>query len=150
MERNNTATSPTLHLASALPGVRARIEEAARRSGRSPAEVRLMAVTKGFPREAAEAALAAGITLLGENRVQEAELKYAEITASFELHLIGHLQRNKARTASGLFSCVQSIDKEETASALESRAGGAGEVNGHPPGAQHERRGFEVGLSIPG
>ena len=121
MERNNTATSPTLHLASALPGVRARIEEAARRSGRSPAEVRLMAVTKGFPREAAEAALAAGITLLGENRVQEAELKYAEITASFELHLIGHLQRNKARTASGLFSCVQSIDKEETASALESR-----------------------------
>lgn len=80
-----------------------------------------MAVTKGFPKETAEAAIASGITLLGENRVQEAELKYAEISGVYELHLIGHLQRNKARTATGLFSCIQSIDKVETAVALESR-----------------------------
>lgn len=108
-------------LAKSLPVVRERIAEAARRAGRNPAEVRLMAVTKGFPREAVEAALSGGVHLLGENRVQEAELKYAEIALPFELHLIGHLQRNKARTASALFSCVQSIDKEETAAALESR-----------------------------
>jgi len=108
-------------LAKSLPVVLERIANAARRAGRNPAEVRLMAVTKGFPRETVEAALSSGITLLGENRVQEAELKYAEIAGSFELHLVGHLQRNKARTASGLFSCVQSIDKEETATALDSR-----------------------------
>ncbi|HUI69107.1 MAG TPA: YggS family pyridoxal phosphate-dependent enzyme [Spirochaetia bacterium] len=108
-------------LATALPRVLERIARAAGRAGRDPSEVRLMAVTKGFPKETVEAAIAGGITLLGENRVQEAELKYAEITGSYELHLIGHLQRNKARTASGLFSCVQSIDKEETAAALESR-----------------------------
>lgn len=108
-------------LQAALLGVRERIQQAARRAGRDPSEVRLMAVTKGFPRETAEAAVEAGITLLGENRVQEAELKYAEITGRFELHLIGHLQRNKARTALGLFSCIQSIDKTETAAALESR-----------------------------
>ena len=108
-------------LARTLPEVRNRIETAARRAGRDPSRVRLMAVTKGFPKETAEAAIDAGITLLGENRVQEAELKYGEITGEFELHLIGHLQRNKARAAIGLFSCVQSIDKEETAAALESR-----------------------------
>jgi PLP dependent protein len=108
-------------LAESLPVIRERIAQAARRAGRDPAGVRLMAVTKGFPRETAEAAISAGITLLGENRVQEAELKYAEVVGGFELHLIGHLQRNKARTALGLFSCVQSIDKAETAAALESR-----------------------------
>ena len=105
----------------ALPQVKERIERAARKAGRDPADIRLMAVTKGFPKETVQAAIAAGISLLGENRVQEAELKYAEISGHYELHLIGHLQRNKARTASSLFSCVQSIDKLETAIALESR-----------------------------
>ena len=114
------AGSPAF-LQSALPEVMERIRNAARRAGRDPSEVVLMAVTKGFPRETAEAAIAAGITLLGENRVQEAELKYAEVPGPYELHLIGHLQRNKARTACGLFSCVQSIDKIETAEALEQR-----------------------------
>ncbi len=115
-------------LRAALPGVRERIQKAARRAGRDPSEVRLMAVTKGFPKETAEAVITAGITLLGENRVQEAEQKYGEITGSFELHLIGHLQRNKARTALGLFSCIQSIDKTETAAALESRLAETGKT----------------------
>jgi len=108
-------------LAASIAAVRARIDEAAHRSGRSPEDVRLMAVTKGFPRETVEAAAAGGLTLFGENRVQEAEAKYIDFTAPHELHLIGHLQRNKARIASGLFSCVQSIDKEETAVALNER-----------------------------
>jgi hypothetical protein len=107
--------------AAAISGVRARIEDAARRAGRAPQEIRLMAVTKGFPRETVEAAAAAGLSLFGENRVQEAEAKFIDIAVPCELHLIGHLQRNKARTASGLFSCVQSIDREETAIALEER-----------------------------
>jgi hypothetical protein len=107
--------------ATALPHVKDRIARAARKAGRDPANIRLMAVTKGFPKETVQAAIAAGVGLLGENRVQEAELKYAEISGNYELHLIGHLQRNKARTATALFSCVQTIDKLETATALESR-----------------------------
>jgi PLP dependent protein len=80
-----------------------------------------MAVTKGFPREVAEEASALGLTLFGENRVQEAEEKFLVPPGPLELHLIGHLQRNKARAASGLFACVQSIDKVETAVALDVR-----------------------------
>lgn len=87
-----------------------------------------MAVTKGFPRETVQAALSAGLTLFGENRVQEAEEKFVELAGLCELHLIGHLQRNKARTAAATFSCVQSIDKTETAEALDSRCAERGSV----------------------
>jgi hypothetical protein len=80
-----------------------------------------MAVTKGFPRETVQEALQAGLALFGENRVQEAEDKFLGLPGSFELHLIGHLQRNKARSAAALFSCVQSVDKVETAVALDTR-----------------------------
>jgi pyridoxal phosphate enzyme (YggS family) len=77
-----------------------------------------MAVTKTFPRAAVEAAMSAGLSLFGENRVAEAAAKYAGLTVSCELHLVGHLQRNKAAAAAALFACVQSIDKPETAAAL--------------------------------
>ncbi len=122
-------------LASNLAEVRSRIAEAARRSGRDPSAVRLMAVTKGFPRETVLEALQAGAALLGENRVQEAEAKFAGLVEEggaqgaagrLELHLIGHLQTNKARTAAGIFSCVQSIDSVHTAEALDARCGERG------------------------
>jgi PLP dependent protein len=115
-------------LAARLAAVRGRMADAARRAGRDAASIRLMAVTKGLPREVVDGARAAGLTLFGENRVQEAEQKYLDLTGSLELHLIGHLQRNKARTASGLFSCVQSIDKVETAAALDARCADRGIV----------------------
>jgi pyridoxal phosphate enzyme (YggS family) len=108
-------------LAKSLEEVRARIEAAARKAGREAANVRLMAVTKGFPRELVAEALAAGVSLFGENRVQEAESKFADLAGQYEIHLIGHLQTNKARTAAGLFSCVQSIDSPHTAEALHGR-----------------------------
>ncbi len=95
------------------------MDAAAARSGRTGDTVRLMAVTKTLPREMVAAALEEGLTLFGENRVQEAQEKYAGLPGTWELHLIGHLQRNKARIAAGLFSCVQSIDKVETAAALD-------------------------------
>lgn len=101
--------------------IRERIEAAARRAGRSPSEVRLMAVTKTQPREVVEAALRAGLRLFGENRIVEAEEKFRGLSGGFELHMIGHLQRNKAKTAADLVACVQSIDKTETARALEAR-----------------------------
>jgi PLP dependent protein len=108
-------------VAANLAEVRSRIAEAARRAGRDAAAVRLMAVTKGFPRETVLEALAAGATLLGENRVQEAEAKLADLSERCEIHLIGHLQTNKAKAAAALFACVQSIDSLHTAQALDAR-----------------------------
>jgi PLP dependent protein len=108
-------------LAETLADVRSRIDAAARRAGRDSSGVRLMAVTKGFPREAVLDAMHAGLSLFGENRVQEAELKFGDLPGPRELHLIGHLQTNKARVAAGIFTCVQSIDSAHTAESLDSR-----------------------------
>jgi hypothetical protein len=105
-------------LSSRLGEVRRRVAAAASRSGRDAFVVRLMAVTKTFPVDTVREAMAAGLRLFGENRVQEAEQKYVGLPGDWELHLIGHLQRNKARPASALFRCVQSIDRLETAQAL--------------------------------
>ncbi|MGD0724501.1 MAG: YggS family pyridoxal phosphate-dependent enzyme [Spirochaetia bacterium] len=108
-------------ITSAIAAVRDRISAAAQRAGRDPSGIRLMAVTKGFPQQVVLDARAAGLSLFGENRVQEAEQKYLDLPGGLELHLIGHLQRNKARAASGLFACVQSIDRAETAEALHAK-----------------------------
>ena len=102
-----------------LLSVRKRMAEAARRAGRNAADIRLLAVTKTLPSTYIDVARAAGLTLFGENRVQEAQSKYQSLAGSgIELHLIGHLQRNKAKIAASLFQCVQSIDKLQTAEAL--------------------------------
>ncbi len=101
-----------------IASIHTRIAEAAARAGRDPSEVRLLAITKNFPRAVVEEALAAGLVLLGENRVAEAQAKFDGLEGACELHLVGHLQRNKAAAAAGLFACVQSIDKPETAEAL--------------------------------
>ncbi len=108
-------------LAESLAEVRSRMDSAAHRAGRAAADVRLMAVTKGFPREVVQEAMSAGVTLFGENRVLEAEAKFSALPGEHEIHLIGHLQTNKARAAAGLFSCVQSIDSAHTAASLDSR-----------------------------
>ena len=104
-----------------------RIDEAAARSGRSADQVRIMAVTKTMPEGMIQMAWDAGLTLFGENRVQEAAEKYANWLDRVELHLIGHLQRNKAKLAAQTFSWVHSIDKWETACELDRRAA-SGEV----------------------
>ena len=109
-----------------LNTIQRKIEEAAARAGRNPQEIEIMAVTKAFPESHIEIALQAGITLFGENRVLEAVEKYSSFNEQVEphdrdlqLHLIGHLQRNKARKAVETFSCVQSIDRLDTALAIE-------------------------------
>ena len=88
-----------------LRAVRERIE----RAGRNPDDVTIVAVTKGFGPEVCRAALNAGLTVLGENRVHEALTKMAEVEGA-EWHLIGHLQTNKARSAAGRFQLIQSVD----------------------------------------
>lgn len=102
-----------------IKAVREEIAESARQGGRNPEEIRLMGVTKNHEAEAVKVAIAGGLTLFGENRVQEAAEKYATLSGDYELHLIGHLQRNKAKRVPGLFSWVQSIDAVRTVHALD-------------------------------
>ncbi|MFW5813863.1 MAG: YggS family pyridoxal phosphate-dependent enzyme [Spirochaetota bacterium] len=112
-------------VAQQLREVRERIERAAARAGRDPETIRLLAVTKTHPRSVVDEAIDAGITVFGENRVQEAADKYAGVDG-VELHLIGHLQRNKARLVPGLFSWVESIDAYATAETLSRRCEASG------------------------
>ena len=109
--------------------VRSRIAAAAARAGRSPGDVRIVAVTKGHPLERAQEAVAAGLADLGENRVQEALAKQAAWPdAPARWHLIGHLQRNKAKLAVGRFVLIHSLDSIRLADALEAAAAAAGLV----------------------
>lgn len=107
-------------LADNLNEIRERIAGAAKRSGREPGEVKLVAVSKTHPPDILQQAIDAGATSLGENKVKEAESKIAELgREAAEWHLIGHLQSNKARRAVQLFDVIQSVDSIELAQRLE-------------------------------
>jgi pyridoxal phosphate enzyme (YggS family) len=105
-------------IAERLAAVRLRIAEAAERAGCAPASVRLIAVTKTVPPERIAEAVAAGVTDIGENRVQEARLKHAGAPPGLRWHLVGHLQSNKAALAAQLFDTVHSLDSPRLAAAL--------------------------------
>ncbi len=112
-----------------LAAVRGRIAAAAARAGRRSDAVTIVAVTKGHPLERAREAAAAGLPDLGENRVQEAVAKQAAWPdAPVRWHLIGHLQRNKAKLAVGRFALIHSLDSARLADALEAAAAAAGIV----------------------
>jgi PLP dependent protein len=104
--------------------VRDRISAAARRAGRQPEEVALMAVSKTFPAERIREAYVAGLRLFGENRVQEFAAKTEEVLdlPGVEWHMIGHLQTNKAGKAAELFSAVDSVDSLKLAEKLNAAA----------------------------
>lgn len=105
-----------------IPEVRERIRRAAERAGR-PDPVRVVAVSKGHPAEAAAAAVRAGLETLGENRIGELEEKVAAVgRESATWHMIGHLQRNKARRGVGLFDCIESVDSLRLARRLSKEA----------------------------
>ncbi|MBK6751192.1 MAG: YggS family pyridoxal phosphate-dependent enzyme [Acidobacteria bacterium] len=107
-------------LADNLKNIRRRIREAALRVGRNENEIKLVAVSKTHPPTVLRQAIDAGATVLGENKVQEAESKIAELgRGAAEWHLIGHLQSNKARKAVQLFDVIQSVDSLELAQRLE-------------------------------
>jgi pyridoxal phosphate enzyme (YggS family) len=106
-----------------LAAVRERIASAAARMERDVAEITLIAVTKTQPVETIREAIAAGLTILGENRVQEWESKRAEFSdATVRCHLIGHLQTNKARKAAAIFDRVDSLDSIALANKLDAAA----------------------------
>ncbi len=109
-------------LAGSLPDVRDRIERALQRAGRED-EARVVAVTKGHPVEAVHAALRAGLESIGENRIGELEEKVEAVGRdAAEWHMIGHLQRNKARRGVGLFDRIHSVDSLRLARTLAKEA----------------------------
>src|SRR6202140_4212259 len=107
-----------------MAAVRKRIAEAARRAGRRPEEIALMAVSKTHPPERIREAHAAGLRLFGENRVQELAGKAAALAdlEGAEWHMIGHLQTNKAGKAAELFGAVDSVDSVKLAEKLDAAA----------------------------
>lgn len=108
-----------------LRDVERRIAQAAQRAGRSPAEITIVAVTKGLTAQAIEAALEAGIRHIGENRVQEARGKIARLSNLQPCptwHMVGHLQTNKVKTAVEIFDIIHSINSLRLAEALSGRA----------------------------
>jgi len=103
-----------------LTKIQKRISAAAARAGRDPGEIKLVAVTKTHPVSVIRAAIKAGCSTFGENKVQEAETKIEDVgRAKAEWHLIGHLQKNKVRKAVQLFDVIHSLDSPELAHRLE-------------------------------
>ena len=113
-------------IAANLRDVRRRIAAAARRAGRDPEGVRLVGVGKTVPAERIREAIEAGLTDLGENRVQEARDKAGRLPAGVRWHLVGHLQGNKAAHAARLFHVVHSIDSADLLRRLDQAAGREG------------------------
>lgn len=115
-------------IAQNLDKVRARIDAAARRAGRDPAAVTLIAVSKTFSADHVRAAWNAGQRDFGENKVQEAEQKIAATAdlSGARWHLIGHLQSNKARKAAAPFAVIHSIDSVELLNRIDAAAADQG------------------------
>jgi hypothetical protein len=111
-----------------IESIRTVMAEAARRSGRNAAAVRLMAVTKSVDDARIREALDAGVDLIGENYVQEAQRKIDILGRTIPWHFIGSLQTNKAKYAVRLFEMIHSVSRMELASELDKRSKAAGYV----------------------
>ncbi len=124
LRRGRETLKPSF-ISESLARIRERIAAAARRAGRNPDEVALMAVTKTFAPEVIRQAYDAGQRLFGENRVQEFAAKHESLSAlaGAEFHLIGHLQTNKAAKAAELFAAVDSLDSLRLAEKLNAATG---------------------------
>jgi len=117
-------------IASNLSAVRERSTVAARRAGRNPDDIALMAVTKTFPPETIMEAYEAGQRLFGENRVQEFAEKVGALAGlrDVKFHMIGHLQSNKAPKAAEIFHAIDSVDSAKLAERLNGAAGKLGKT----------------------
>ncbi|MDD5154089.1 MAG: YggS family pyridoxal phosphate-dependent enzyme [Desulfovibrionales bacterium] len=105
-----------------IDAVQKRIYEAASRTGRDPSTVKLLAATKAVPAAGIREAVSCGLTLFGENYIQEARTKIEEVGLGVSWHFIGRLQTNKARYAVRLFDLIHSLDNEDLAMELNRRA----------------------------
>jgi pyridoxal phosphate enzyme (YggS family) len=106
-----------------------RMSHAAMRAGREPDEVRLVAVSKTVGARLMREAVEAGLRVFGESKVQEAQKKAAELAGlNIEWHMVGHLQRNKARAAVEIFELIHSVDSLELLQVLDREAARRGKV----------------------
>jgi len=108
--------------------VRERVNAAARRAGRRPEEIKLVAVTKTVPPETMKEAIKGGVSSFGENRVQELLQKYQDFPPGVEWHLIGHLQTNKVKKIIGKVALIHSLDSWRLAEEISRAAGESGTV----------------------
>jgi len=108
--------------------IRERIAQAAARAGRRPNEVRLVAVAKKIEAARVQEAIAAGVTDVGENYVQEAAEKKAQLVQQACWHMVGHLQRNKAAQAVAIFDMIQTVDSLRLAEAISRHAQACGRM----------------------
>lgn len=111
-----------MELAESLRNINQRIVAACERADRAPASVSLLAVTKTHPPQAVQEAMQLGLTLFGENKVQEAKAKVPLCPGRARWHMIGHLQTNKCRDAVELFEMIQSVDSLHLAEEINKRA----------------------------
>jgi hypothetical protein len=103
-----------------------RMDQAAGRAGRDPGEIKLVAVSKTIESARIQEAIEAGVTILGENYVQEAREKIEKIGHGVQWHMIGHLQKNKAKHTVTLFDYIHSLDGISLAQEIDRRAGQKG------------------------
>jgi pyridoxal phosphate enzyme (YggS family) len=122
LELEGGARTTATDLRENLARVRDRIRRAEERAGRPLDGVRLVAVTKGVPARRVSEAIAAGVRMIGENRVREGSEKKPEVAGDAEWHLIGHLQTNKVARALETFDVVQTIDSLRLAREIDARA----------------------------
>lgn len=115
-------------IADNLAAVEKRMRAACERSGRKRDDVTLVAVSKTFPAARIDDAIAAGVTHIGENRVQEARDKKPQVGGAARWHLIGHLQSNKAKDAVRLFDMIETVDSVELAEKIDRAAETAGKA----------------------
>jgi PLP dependent protein len=111
-----------------ITALQARIDAACQRAGRKRSDVHLVAVTKTFPASDVGLAIEAGMTDVGENKVQEAREKKPGVAGAARWHLIGHLQSNKAKDAVSLFDVIQTIDSLAVAEKVGRAAEAAGKT----------------------
>lgn len=155
------STADVAQISANIRAVRERIAAAAKQVGRDPAGITLVAVSKTFPAEFIESAVAAGITDIGESRVQEGTGKIEQLGPIARWHLVGHLQSNKARRAVRFFNMIQSLDSLSLADRVSEEAARIGrkidclvEVNssgeeskfGFPPGDMPDAAAKIIGL----
>jgi pyridoxal phosphate enzyme (YggS family) len=114
--------TPPPSIAARIADARARIAAAETAAGRPAGSVTLTVVSKTQPHEAVSGAIAAGADVFGENRVQEAQARWAELPRPAELRLIGALQSNKVAAACDLFDVVETLDRDSLLTALAARA----------------------------
>lgn len=98
------------------------------RLNRNPQEIKIVAVTKTVATDKIEEAVRNGIEIIGENRIQEAESKYGQITLPVKWHFIGHLQKNKVKKSIRMFDLIQSVDSIELAEEIDRQSGAINKI----------------------